>query len=127
VAADQVPAHLIAEPERALQVDARATPPMSSGGQAQRFRRRIHGEERPITSGAALDNGKANSGTGDRSPDRDRIGIVVAGDDEPAQVIGFFIDLKNFAQSRDDAAKHGPTRVRILPGDQDRPARWTLG
>ena len=51
----------------------------------------------PIAGPAALHDGQADAGTGDRGADVDAVGIVAAGDGETAQALGLLLNVNNFA------------------------------
>src|SRR5262249_21930817 len=97
MAIDEVPAELIAQPKRSLQVDARAALPIPGCRYAQCFRRGIGRKERPSAGCAAVHDCEANPRAGNRGADCDRIGLVIAGDNKSPQLSGPFFDVKNLA------------------------------
>jgi hypothetical protein len=80
MAADQVSAEFVTEPQRAFEIEFRAPPPGPGGGHAQRLRRHIHGEEAAIAAPPTPNHGQARTRAGDRSADLDRVRIVAADD-----------------------------------------------
>ena len=95
MSADQVPAEFVAELQGPFQIEPGTGAPRASRGHAQRFRGHVDREEAAIVLPAAFDHREARTGTGDRSTDVDRLGIVATGDTQAPQAFGLFIDLKN--------------------------------
>src|SRR4030081_3378792 len=83
VAGDDVSAELVADPERALEIDAPAVAPLPDRGHSQGLRRGVDREPAAVAVPAASDDGEAHAAAGDRGADVDRVGIVAAGDLEP--------------------------------------------
>ena len=95
--ADQMPAELVAQPQRALEVDLGAALPASRRGDAQRLGGDVDRKEGTIALVPALHDRQARTGTGDRSADLDRVGIVATGNGQAAQAIGLLTNFKNLA------------------------------
>ena len=72
MAADEMPAELVAEPQRAFEIELGAALPAPGGGDAQRLGGHIDGEEGTIALPAPLHDGQAGAGAGDRRADVDR-------------------------------------------------------
>src|SRR5690606_15794848 len=113
VARDDVAAHLVAELERGLEIDAAAFAPHAPGGARDRLGRDIHSEPGALRAvlrlpkRAAIDHGQAYARAGDRSADGDCVRIEWAGD-RHVQVAAWF-DLADGADGGDDASEHsGP-------------------
>jgi hypothetical protein len=90
-------AELVAKPQGPFEIKLGAAPPRAGRGDPQRFGCRIDGEKRSIAGAAALDRGQADAGAGDRGADGDAVGIVAAGNLQPAQAFGLLLNLKKFA------------------------------
>ena len=88
MARHDVAAELVADLQRALQIDARAGLPAGSGGKPQRLFPGLDLE--PALIGAALrqrDDGEANAGAGDRRADRNGLRIVGRVDPDPRALV----------------------------------------
>ena len=97
MAAHQVTAQFVAEPQRALEVELRALPPGAGGGHAQRLGGHIHRKEAPVILPPTGDHGQARTRASDRGADIDGAGIVTAGDGQPPQPVGLLVDFNNLA------------------------------
>src|SRR5262245_15270753 len=76
----QVTAKLVADPERALEIDRRAGPPATERGACQRLSRDIDRETTAAARiGTDLDHRQTDAGTGDRGTDGDSLRFIVAG------------------------------------------------
>ena len=85
MAGDDVAAELVADLERALEIDARARSPAPTRGHAQRLGGGIDREPGAVAVPAARDHGEAHAAAGDRGADGDGVRIVAAGDLEPRE------------------------------------------
>ena len=72
MARDDVPAELVADLERALEVEARARPPCADRGAGKRLRGGVDFEPAAVRAPADRDDGEARAGAGDRGAERDR-------------------------------------------------------
>ncbi len=116
MAQDEMPAELVAEPERSFEIDRRALLPFAEGGAGQSLDRRLHRE----CSGFDRDDGKARSRAGDRGAERDRRGVKSRGDRQ----------IEKFAAAQpphpahigDDPGEHGG-KATGLSGDLPGPPR----
>ena len=97
MAADEMPAELVAEPERAFEIELGAALPAPRGGDAERLGGHIDGEEGTIALPAPLHDGQTGAGAGDRRADVDGRRIVAAANHQPAQAFGPLFKFKNLA------------------------------
>ena len=113
VTGDDVAAELVADLERALEVDPGAAPPAPDRGEPQRLGGGIDREPGAIAVLAARDHGEAHAAAGDRGADRDGVGIVAAGDPEPREPLRARLDRDHLADVGDDAGEHAQARSNV--------------
>jgi hypothetical protein len=75
---DEMPAKLVAKPERFFEIDRSTLFPFPEGGAGQRFDRHLHRKG----SGLHRNDGEARPGASDRGADRDRYGVESRGDSQ---------------------------------------------
>ncbi len=98
MAADHMAAELVAKPQGPFEIEPGAAPPRASAVVTRSVSAAAStAKARAIAGAAALHHGQADARTGDRSADVDAVGIVAAGNLQPAQAFGLFFNLKNFA------------------------------
>src|SRR4029077_14926348 len=88
MAGDDMSAELVADPERALEIDACPAPPLPDRSYPQRLGGGICGDPAAIALAAPRYHGQAHAAAGDRGADVDGIGIVAAGDPEAGKALG---------------------------------------
>ena len=107
MAADDMPAEFVAGPQRALEMNAIAAPPLAERGDGERLGADVKGNGRPRVVRRDADNGQADSRVGDGGPDGDRRRIVGAGDRQSTSLskrrhFNYFSDVSD--NSREHAA-----------------------
>src|SRR5690606_33214335 len=110
VALDDVAAELVAERERALEIDARAGAPGAERRARQRLARGVDGE----APGSAVDDREADAGAGDRGAERDGAGVVARLDHEAG--VATRHDLAHTADVGNDAGEHGGPNLSARTG-----------
>jgi len=100
MAADHMAAEFVADPQRALKVELRADMPFASVRDGERLRPDIDLMHCAIADARHLDDRQADAGMGDRGADRDRGGIVMAGDMQ-APEIAARLRVEHFADIAD--------------------------
>src|SRR5712672_319652 len=106
MAGHQMPAELVADLQRTLEIELGALPPGARGGQAQRLRARVRGEPRAPALLAGAHHRETDAGTGDRGAVGDPCARVAAGDREAVQILRPRLDAQHFADVGDDAREH---------------------
>src|SRR5262249_14207754 len=114
MAGDDVPAELIADLERAFEIDARAPLPAANRGHPQRLGGGIDGKPGAVALLSARDHGQAHAAAGDRGADVDRLRIIATGDLETGEPLRARLDRNHLANVGHDAGKH-LTSARISP------------
>ena len=111
MAADQVAAELVAELERALEIDPRAVPPArrpwsrAASRRRHRPRTRCGRPRRPRSTTVRQTPEQAIE-----APTAMQSRVIAAGDREAAQAFGRALDRKHLADVGDDAGEHGSSR-----------------
>src|SRR5215467_16134717 len=106
MAGDDVPAELIADLERAFEIDARAPPPAANRGHPQRLGGGIDGKPGAVALLSARDHGQAHAAAGDRGADVDRLRIIATGDLETGEPLRARLDRNHLANVGHDAGEH---------------------
>ena len=97
---DEVPTHLVAEPQGAFEVDGRALPPLTDGRASKGFGRNLCRKRARLDG----DDAEACARAGDRSADRDR-GRVERGGDGHFEYLAA-AQPPDMPEIGDDAGKH---------------------
>ena len=103
---DDMAAELVADLQRALEIEPRALLPAPGRGHPQRLGGGIDRKQVRLPPLAGLDHGQADAGMRDRGADGDRGARIGAGDLEPAQAFGPRLDRDHLADIGDDAGEH---------------------
>src|SRR5262245_2732326 len=114
---DDVSTELIADLERAFEIDARAPLPTAHRGRPQRLGGGIDGEPGAVALLAARDHGQAHATAGDRGADADGLRIIATGDLETGEPLPPRLDRNPLADVGHDAGKH------LTPARSSRPCR----
>ena len=103
---DHMAAQLVAQFQRALEIDLAARPPAAGGGQPQRLGGGINREPGAPVFFASLDDGEADAGAGHRRALHQRGARIGTGDGDAGQIVGARLDRPHFAHIGDDAGEH---------------------
>jgi hypothetical protein len=99
VAADEMPAEFIAQPQRPFEIELCPRPPGAGGSQAQGFGRGIDGEKGTVTGAAPRYDREADAGAGNGRPNVDLFGVIAADNGQPAQALGLLFTSKTSPKS----------------------------
>src|SRR5262249_43089942 len=102
----QVAAELAPELQRLLEIDPGARTPAGGGGERQRLCRRVDVERGALIRLAGRHNGQADSRTGDRGADRDRLACITAADGDALEPLRLGLKGEHLADIGDDPGEH---------------------